>query len=199
MARSHSSFQGWYISEEIDDSSWNEPTRRKILLDHLAILTAGLREITPESQVGISAFSNARLDPESFSEFWKKIMTESSIDILYFQDGIGSNKLELNYLPLYLDAADRAVRATNRALAIVVELFEQKKEEGDSKEKFQAVPASLSRIGRQMELAAHYASNRIMAFSIPDYMQSAGVDSARSLYWDYIRKYIEPDQPGSID
>jgi len=198
-ARSHPSFQGWYISEEIDDSSWNEPVRRKILLEHLAELAQDLKKISPETAVGISAFSNARLDPESFREFWQSILVESSIDILYFQDGIGTKKLDLNYLSLYLDAANLATRETNCIVSVVVELFEQKPEEGGREETFQAVPAPLSRIERQIEAAAPYAGNRIMAFSIPDYMQSAGSNTARRLYRDYIRKHIEPEHTESID
>jgi len=199
MAQAHDSFQGWYIGEEIDDSNWNEPIRRKILLDHLANLTEDLREITPGAELGISSFSNARLDPESFCVFWKTILAQSSIDTLYFQDGIGTHKLEMNYLPLYLDAVNRAANDSGCALSIVVELFEQKTEKGIPVESFQAIPAPLSRIERQMELAARHSKNRTMAFSIPDYMSSSGVDTAQHLYRDYMRKFIEPIQPGSVD
>lgn len=199
MAQAHTSFQGWYISEEIDDLNWNEPIRRKILLDHLAGLTKDLREITPGAEVGISSFSNTRLDPESFFAFWKTILAESSIDTLYFQDGIGARKLEMNYLSLYLDAVNRAAHDSGCTLSIVVELFEQKMESGNTEESFQAIPAPISRIEQQMEMAARYTENRIMAFSIPDYMSSSAVDTAQHLYRDYVRKYIEPIQPGSAD
>lgn len=197
--RRRSSFRGWYISEEIDDSSWNEPIRRKMLTNHLASLRANLREITPEAAVGISAFSNARLDPESNGEFLETILVASAVDILYFQDGIGVHKLDLNYLPLYLDAATRAAKTSGCAFAVVVELFEQKPEEDGAVESFRAVPAALSRIKQQIELAARYGEGSIMAFSIPDYMSSTGIGSAWSLYREYVRKYIEPTKPGSTN
>ncbi len=199
LIRRHRSFQGWYISEEIDDSSWNEPARRKMLLEHLAGLSVDLRQTLPNANVGISCFSNARLDPKSCEEFWEALLAGSSIDTLYFQDGIGAHKLELDYLPLYLDAAKRATEPIGRTLAVVVEMFEQKQEAGTATAEFQAVPAPLSRIDRQIELATRYAGEEIVAFSIPDYMTGAAGTEPRRLLESYMRKYFGTEPRASID
>ena len=188
LVRRHPSFEGWYISEEVDDTSWNEPLRRKLILEHLSVLSADLRTGLPEAKVSVSGFSNARLDPESLAQFWSSALAGSSIDTLYFQDGIGTRKLELEYLPLYLGAVKRAAGGAGRTLGVVVEVFEQKA--GGDTAVFKAVPASLSRIDRQIELAARYAGDRIVAFSLPDYMTGAAGDAPRRLLEGYMRKYI---------
>lgn len=192
---SHPSFEGWYISEEIDDTNWVEPQRRKILKEHLESLSASLHIPVPNAIVSLSSFSNARLDPGALEVFWKSVLAGSSIDRLLFQDGIGAHKLELEYLPPFLSAMKRATAASGRSLAVVVEVFDQTSGPGGDSSVFSAVPAPLARIDRQIALAAQFATPDIVAFSVPEYMTPAAGEASRRLLEGYMRKYIQAESP----
>ena len=192
---SHPSFEGWYISEEIDDTNWVEPQRRKILKEHLESLSASLHMPVPNAIVSLSSFSNARLDPGALEVFWKSVLAGSSIDRLLFQDGIGAHKLELEYLPPFLSAMKRATAASGRSLAVVVEVFDQTSGPGGDSSVFSAVPAPLARIDRQIALAAQFATPDIVAFSVPEYMTPAAGEASRRLLEGYMRKYIQAESP----
>ena len=192
---SHPSFEGWYISEEIDDTNWVEPQRRKILKEHLESLSASLHIPVPNAIVSLSSFSNARLDPGALEVFWKSLLAGSSIDRLLFQDGIGAHKLELEYLPPFLSAMKRATAASGRSLAVVVEVFDQTSGPGGDSSVFSAVPAPLARIDRQIALAAQFATPDIVAFSVPEYMTPAAGEASRRLLEGYMRKYIQAESP----
>src|SRR5919204_2208729 len=163
LVASEASFAGWYISEEIEDGTWKDPRARTILIDHLRELAAALRVVTPAARIGISGFSNAQTQPSTFGEFWTRLLQAAPIDVFMFQDGIGARKQRLSFLPLYLEAARDATRASGRQLQVIVELFEQTGEA----ESFAAIPARMDRIERQVELASAYsAPTGVIGFSI---------------------------------
>ncbi len=191
----HPSFEGWYISEEIDDTNWVEPMRRTILKEHLQNLSAGLHIPVPKAGVSLSCFSNANMDPGALETFWKSVLAGSSIDRLLFQDGIGAHKLELDYLAPFLSAMKRATAASGRDLGVIVEVFDQTSGPGRDDGAFSAVPAPLARIDRQIMLAAEYGAPDIVAFSVPEYMTPAGGEASRKLLEAYVRKYIKPESP----
>jgi hypothetical protein len=119
------------------------------------------------------------------------MLENAAIDMLMFQDGIGAAKLELETVPLFLQAMRRATDGGKHRLAVIVELFEQTRSpEGDSGA-FRAVPASLARIQRQIALAGQYGSADIIAFSVPDYMNASGGEQARALFEAYQRKFLQ--------
>jgi hypothetical protein len=191
----HPSFDGWYISEEIDDTNWVEPERRRILTEHLHTLTSSLHIPVPKANVSLSCFSNANMDPGALEGFWKSVLTGSSIDRLLFQDGIGAHKLELEYLAPFLSAMKRATAASGRDLAVIVEVFDQTGGPGRDNGIFSAVPAPLARIDRQIMLAAEFATPDIVAFSIPEYMTTAAGEASRKLLEGYVRKYVSAESP----
>jgi hypothetical protein len=191
----HNSFEGWYISEEIDDTNWVEPAKRKILKEHLESLSAALHLAAPKASVSLSCFSNARMDPASFETFWSSMLAGSSVDRLMFQDGIGAHKLELEYLGPYLSAIKRAATASERELSVIVEVFDQTGGPGLDGGVFKAVPAPLARIEKQITLAAEFAGPDIVAFSVPEYMTPAAGDASRNLLEGYLRKYVRKESP----
>lgn len=180
LVQKHSSFAGWYLTEEIDDVNWVKPESRKILFDFLQKLSNHLRRLTPSAKIALSGFSNAHMDPIALEKFWSELLSVSAIDVVMFQDGIGVGKLELAYLDLYLKALRNAVDRQSRDLQVIVELFRQV-----SEEPFEAVPASLSRIKSQLELAGRYSS-KIMAFSVPEYMTPLAGPKAEQLFNSYL-------------
>jgi hypothetical protein len=192
--RRNAAFQGWYITEEIDDSSWAEPERRMIIRAHLAAQSRTLRNILPEARISLSCFSNANLDPGALEEFWKSMLEGSEIDTILFQDGIGAGKLDLESVPVFLNAVRRAAEAGRREFALIVELFEQARVSGPDGDSFQAVPASFARVERQLALAAGHGVPDVLAFSVPDYMTPGAGTQARQLFDSYRKRFL-PKEP----
>lgn len=174
-------FKGWYIPEEIDDLTWRPPKSRQLLTRQLRELSGFLKKLTPGGLVMLSAFSGARMDPDSYQEFWRDLLRETSVDILLFQDGAGTGQLPRELLPLYLQAARNAADANHKKLQVVVELFELV-----SETPFKAVPAPIQRVTGQLQLAGEYASGGINSFSVPDYMALEESAAARALLEGYL-------------
>jgi hypothetical protein len=179
--QSHPSFRGWYITPEIDDVNWEGDRAREVLFAFLRDLGDSLHKLSPEARVAISGFSNAHTDPKTFGRFWQSLLGETSIDTVLFQDGIGTGKLKLDELPLYLGFLRQAVQTKGRELQVVVELFRQTRERP-----FQAQPAPWQSVVCQLNLAARFATGGVLAFSIPEYMTPLGGPKANRLFHSYL-------------
>lgn len=180
------SFAGWYLSEEIDDVNWLKPGARRVLFHHLQTLAGELRRVTPPGgEIAISGFSNAHADPHLLERFWTELLRGTSIDLVFFQDGIGAAKMELDYLELYLKAIQNAVTATSRQLQVVVETFRQVGGAPYDDGPFRAEPASLERIQRQLQYATRYSTRGALAFSVPEYMTPLGGEEAERLFREW--------------
>jgi len=182
VASRYRAFKGWYIPEEIDDLTWRQPKSRALLFRHLSELSASLRRISPGGTIMLSAFCKARMDPDTYREFWSDLLRESSVDILLFQDGAGAGELPRELLPVYLKAARSATDANNKELQVVVELFEMV-----SESPFKAIPAPLRRVRDQLRVAGEFATGGVNSFSVPDYMSLDGSAAARELYDSYLK------------
>lgn len=183
VVRKHPSFAGFYIAEEIDDVSWRAPERQAVLFAYLRALRDELRRHHSHHSMAISGFSNAAVSPRALANFWDTLLRTTGISVLLFQDGIGAGKLELPELRIYLDALQPVFDGSHHELWIVVELF-QSTPEGGAEPHFQAIPAPLQRIKKQLALAAEYTTTPI-AFSVPDYMSPSRGDSQGNLYNAY--------------
>lgn len=180
----YSSFAGWYIPQEIDDVSWLSPEKRDVLTRFLKKTVKFLNRVTPGKQVSVSGFSNVFHDPQSFSDFWTRLLKQSSIDTVYFQDGIGTKKQTLDSAPVYFSAIAAAASANSVRLSVVVEIFRQV-----SDTPFKAVSAPLEEILQQISIAVPYSQGGITAFSIPEYMSSFGGSDALGLQSEYIKHF----------
>lgn len=189
LVSQHTSFEGWYITEEIDDINWRGPAARQLITSYLDKLSANLHKITNNKEVAVSCFTNAAVDPETFKEFWKSLLQPTSIDIILFQDGIGVRKLDLQSLPLYLEAMQQAARVNSRDLYVVTEVFQQVSGPPINDFSFRAIAADFERVKEQMEIASNY-SQHIIAFNIPDYMIPEASTSSRRLFKEYLN-YLE--------
>ena len=182
VAKNHASFNGWYIPEEIDDVNWRAPERRRLIVAHLAALGKELRKLSPASTIAISTFSQGKASPEFMQGLWSEIIGKTPIDILLFQDGFGTGKLEPDEAALYLQAARAAAEANHSTMEAVVELFRQVGGPPISEGDFRATPSTIERIKEQMGLAAKYSNGGIAGFSVPEYMTAfAGADGIRLL------------------
>jgi hypothetical protein len=184
IVKGHPSFQGWYLTEEIDDINWRNAEARQVLFKYLREISAKLHEITPNRKVALSGFCSGHIKPRVFESFWSTLLKVASIDVVFFQDGIGTEKLQLGQLPLYLSAIRKAVKTHRRDLRVVIEIFRQVAGPPIDNKQFKAVPGPLVRIQRQMAAAAPYAL-QLIAFSIPEYMTPLGGLDAGRLYESY--------------
>ncbi|MCF6344971.1 MAG: DUF4434 domain-containing protein [Thiomicrorhabdus sp.] len=193
LAIQHASFQGWYISEEIDDINWQSLDKQQILFRYLNRLTQHLRALTPSKKIALSGFSNAALTPQEFQRFWQALLVSADIDLVLFQDGIGVNKLQLDNLPSYFEALQTAAINTETELQGIIEIFTQVSGFPINNKPFKAVSAPLDRVIQQLRIAHQYTQKNI-AFSIPEYMTPEGGAGANQLYQSY-RKNVLNNSP----
>lgn len=199
ILNTHPSVGGWYISEEIDDITWRKPDARSVLLEHEASLAAELKRKTPTWSVSISAFSQAQSSPAGFEHFWGEFLSRVQVDTVLYQDGVGVAKLDMNGLPVYLQAMRNAAEKNHRCLTVVVELFRQTSGPPLNDSPFAAVPAPIERIGCQLALADKFASGGIIGFSVPEYMTPQSGEPAAKLFNDYQHLINSGEKPACSD
>ncbi len=194
LAQSHPSWRGWYLPEEIDDVNWQKDQARRLLIEHLSNLGQFLRQLTPGAKLAISGFANGRTDPQTLGNFWQEVLTTAPMDLLLFQDGVGTGKLSPEDLPPYLKAIRQAAAASGREFQVVIELFRQV-----SAQPFKAQPAPCPRVQRQLKIASAYTGGGVVAFSVPEYLTPLGGPAAARLFEEYLARVKgepKPNKPG---
>lgn len=172
LVRGQRAFRGWYLPEEIDDVHW-QGLGASLLREHVKGLRRRLRPLA------MSGFSNGRLAPAELGRFWRQV-AGGGLERVLFQDGIGAGKLTLENWPGYLQALGRSL---GRRLTVVVECFEA----APGGSGFQARPAGIERIARQVELAGRNSKNAPVVFSLPEYATPLGGEPAARLYDEWRR------------
>jgi hypothetical protein len=187
------SFEGWYLSEEIDDQNWRDPARRAVLATHLKALTTELRTVDARGRIAISGFANAGTDLAALEALWSGLLADApELGMLLVQDGVGVGKLSLDELGPVLAAVKRATDGRGRELGVVVEVFRQTAGAPIDQQRFAAEPAPLDRIHRQLAIARAFSA-RLIAFSVPDYMREGGSPPAARLFDAYRRACVDAD------
>jgi hypothetical protein len=176
---------GWYIPEEIDDVTWRDDGPRQVLFQHLSVLSESLQKLTPNLTISISAFAQGRTSPAGFEEFWSAFFSRTKINSVYFQDGVGVNKFEISEVPLYMSALQAAAMKNKRHVSAIVELLQQTSGPPIDQRPFQAIPAPLERILRQVESLSPFISDELIGFSVPEYMTPLGGKEAGDLFERY--------------
>ena len=190
LAKDNPSFAGFYIPQEIDDRSWLDPEREKVLHEYLANLTMGLHAIAPGKPVAISGFSNAFAEPVVLRQFWQRLLGETGIDRALVQDGVGVAKLRPSEAGIFLEAVSQAAQAAGRAFTPIVETFTQVDGVPINDKPFRAEPASLERLTRQLRVAGAIPHSGILAFSLPEYCSPLGGPQAAALYAAYLQAFF---------
>ena len=186
-------FEGWYLSEEIDDVNWREPARRAVVAAHLGELTTALRALDARARIAISGFANAGTDPALLQAFWDALLAEApELGVVMFQDGVGVGKLSLDELPGVLDAVRRAVEGRGRELRVIVEVFRQTAGAPIDAAPFAAEPAPIERVRRQVAIARAFSAS-LLAFTVSDYMSPGDTPAKARLFEAYRRACVEGD------
>jgi hypothetical protein len=171
---------GYYIPEEIDDLSWRDPDRRRLIQAYVSRMTARLRANDPGRDIGISCFFRGRTSPEIFASVLRDIAVDAShpVDHLLVQDGIGVGDPPADYVSLYFRELTQHWKAEVPGLWGVVEAFRQTSAPSGP---FTAIPADPDRVRRQIQSASGYFPKLIL-FTFPDYADPARSGDALKLY-----------------
>jgi hypothetical protein len=174
---------GYYIPDEIDDFSWRDAARRKLLADYLRATTRSLREHDPKRSIAISAFFRTRTAPRIFTGTLSALAAETKVDYLLLQDGAGHGDPPDDVLPIYYQSLLSARGERGPELWAVLEAFRQTSR---GAEPFAAKPAPADAFDRQIRAAAGFKRRVIFAF--PDYVDPKRGPEAQALY----RSLAEP-------
>lgn len=167
---------GYYIPDEIDDLSWRDPARRKLLADYLQATIKNLRDHDTYRTIAISAFFRGRTAPGIAAENLAEVTADAGLDYLLLQDGAGNGDPPEDVLPLYYQALLQQ-REKQPELWAVLEAFRQTS--GPDKP-FAAKPAPPDDFARQIKAAAGF--KRRILFSFPDYADPERGPEAKALY-----------------
>jgi len=190
LAKGNPAFAGFYIPQEIDDRSWLDPERKKVLHEFLTNLAEGLHALAPGKPVALSGFSNAFAEPAVLRQFWQQLLDETGIDRVLFQDGIGVAKLRPSEAGIFLEAVSQAAQAAGRTFTPIVEIFTQVDGISINDKPFRAEPASLERLTRQLRVVGGIPHSGVLAFSLPEYCSPLGGPQAAALYAAYQKAFF---------
>ncbi|MEI8255243.1 MAG: DUF4434 domain-containing protein [Deltaproteobacteria bacterium] len=179
MCAAHRSCVGWYLPQELEDFHAERLADQLRLRDWLREAVALLHSFVPRLPVAISAFAAGRFGPEEYARFWAVVLAGSVLDILMFQDGMGTGRASAASVSAYLGELAPVARRHHVQLWGVTELFEQLQGTPWDTRVFRARPARFSRVRAGMNAASPFVE-RLIGFSVLDYMDpSLGREAAR--------------------
>lgn len=177
----HPALAGLYLPIEIDDGTWHDEARTRLLCAAFDIFARHLAEAVPACSLAISGFSNGIVPPDALAEFWTRVLAAGHVQRLYFQDGVGVNKLSPEEAAVYTQALVRTLTPKGYTVRVVVEAFTQVSGPPLNTEPFAAKPAPLARLERQVTLARKAGASGATFFTVPNYMSVLGGEQAENL------------------
>lgn len=175
---------GWYIPQEIEDETWSAPARRRALRDYLARTAQALHALAPGRLVMIAPFFSGSLDPEAYAAWSREVIAATGIDVVILQDGVGTGRATAELAGRYLARLGPALASIGVRLWSVAELFHQLHGPPRDDQPFEAVPTDPATLRRSLAIEAPLV-DRIIAFSVLDYMDPRRAGASRRLYQDY--------------
>ncbi|STX52428.1 Uncharacterised protein [Legionella busanensis] len=155
---------GWYITEEIDDLSWQSENRRELLKNYLNSLTQLLKQQKPNWPISISTYASGQANQEQIVTLYQFLFNKTSVNRFLMQSSIGTKKLTLAKLKDYLQIITNVLQGSKRQFAVIIELFIE-----DSKQKvFLSAPLDL--VLGQLVLANQYSTINPVVFSLFSYV-----------------------------
>jgi len=100
IVKTHNSFDGWYIYDELDDVHFKEKSRQTILKDYLQVLANSLNKIA-KKHIYISGFYTKKMTPKEFSQMFSYILQDKYTFML--QSGVGAKLLTQNEYKQFLN------------------------------------------------------------------------------------------------
>jgi hypothetical protein len=174
--------QGWYISDEVDDMTWEDIPRQKLLVDALQSMRYLLKQTWPQWPVAISGFTNRIKTPQAYARFWDSLLTKADINLLMFQDGIGAAKLTLETEEQYIQALTTMAQKKHYDLSVVVELFDLETQR-DGTNHFSS--AGAARVTKQLNIAEKAGAEQFAVFAATPYLLQDDMSGRKALatFW----------------
>ncbi len=107
IARNYSSFNGWYIYDEIDDTNFIEPNRQIYLKEYLQFITDKLDSISLKP-IYISGYFSNHMTPKEYVKMFVSITPQKYI--LLVQSGIGANLVNYKNSIRYMKEFDKSFK-----------------------------------------------------------------------------------------
>ncbi len=196
-------FIGWYIPFEIDNISFASKEKQEVLCRQLAVITDHLKQKTG-LPVMVSPFFYRSLEaisgPKEWKNMWKHILSQTGIDIIALQDGIGrrrefgsseevSREKAIANAKKWFSATLEAIEESGRKAELWanIETFTEVNYGGENK----LVSSSIDRIVKQIKAESPYVTG-ITSFSFQAYQDS---DKNHTLFRQY-KEYVEQLKKG---
>jgi hypothetical protein len=178
-------FAGWYINWEMDNyAGYNRRAKHKAnMIEALQLVSAHLEGLNPALPTSIASFFNAAggASAQEYGQFWFDVLSQTDVDILMLQDGIGVDHADLDELPEWYQNVCAGARAAGKSCWSDLENFATGPDGS-------FIPAPSERVIKQHQIAARYV-DRIVTFSFLSYMSP--VDPSHLPYFQNYQAYLE--------
>lgn len=191
-ARYPQSFTGWYINWEMDNvSGYNtDASHRQNMIDALNTVAEHLHSLNPKLVSSIAPYftTNDGMQSKEWGSFWQNLLSQTDIDVLMLQDGVGVGHAEVKDIPEWFEAVCAGVHAAGKQCWDDLENFI-----GESAVNH---PAALERIIAQHQAAAPYV-DKIVTFSFNAAMSPVFGNDAKAYdaYKAYVKTVATPVAP----
>jgi hypothetical protein len=176
---------GFYIPHEIDEQTWSSAEASARIAAFLQRTAAALRELAPGKAIAIAPFYAESQPPATFAQFWKRVLAQRPVDVLMLQDGAGARGTHAATIAHTLHVLRVALRPLRIALWGVVEVFEQRGGPPVDEGAFAAVPRGYANVQASINAERPWVQ-RLIAFSVLDYMDPARGPEHQRLYAEYL-------------
>ncbi len=177
---------GWFIPQPIDEHAWGSAERTKELRSFLERSSQKLRDLTPGKPIAITSLFTGELDPQAHAEWWNQILAERPVDMLMFQDGVGTGRGTAESTQRLLDALWPVTDTLGIALWAVIDVFHQIYGPPLDNLPFEAVPATLESVIHSIELERTTGA-RLVVFTYLDYMDPTLGSVSERLHQGYTK------------
>lgn len=185
--KSHASFYGWYLPNEISDLTVISSGRRVKLHKYLNSLCLRLKGLDNTKKISIAPYFSKFIYPPRYESIWKYLLCDSHVDVVMLQDGVGCKRIKLGDIASYFGSMKKAADYAHVELYSDVEVFEQI----HGGKEFEAKPANMQTIEKQLSQESRFVSAQV-CFDYPHYMSLQNSDRTAELYKDY-QEYIKKE------
>lgn len=182
------SLAGWYLPEELDDRNFNTPSAKNTVKTYLKNMMMYARFYTGKP-VMVSPYFGMNPNGAAYAEWWDEILSEVKIDIVAMQDGVGTRRTTVEESTAVFEALQPVMEKHGVEFWANVEVFNQIHGWPVDESSWQAVPADIERVLKQLELQSPYVE-KVIIFDFPHYMSPRLGGKATELYNEY-EEYIE--------
>jgi hypothetical protein len=186
LCAAFNSCMGWYIPQEIDDSTWGNLQGAQRITGFLSGAVARLHESAPRRPIAVAPFFAEALAPEVYAAWWEYVLQRVPVEIVMMQDGTGARGTPLPSVARLLQALAPALARNQVELWSIVEVFQQTAGSPIDEGEFAAIPAGFAEVNERLRIE-HPLADRTMVFSLLDYMAPQRGEKENALYQQYAR------------